>query len=68
MTSLAIAADTIGLHTVAEWFKRLNAKMVHRAQVRATIKELSALTDRELHDIGIGRGQIRAVAEGINHV
>jgi|TARA_R100000081_G_scaffold90190_1_gene64757 hypothetical protein len=32
--------------------------------VNATIKELSALSDKELNDIGIGRGDIRSVARG----
>jgi len=31
-------------------------------QVRATIKELSKLTDRELQDIGIARGDIWSIA------
>ena len=31
-------------------------------KVRATIKELSKLTDRELQDIGIARGDIYAIA------
>jgi uncharacterized protein YjiS (DUF1127 family) len=30
--------------------------------IRATIKELSALTDKELHDIGISRGEIYDIA------
>lgn len=29
-----------------------------------TIRQLSALSDRELNDIGIGRGDIRNVARG----
>lgn len=35
-----------------------------RAHIRATIKELNKLTDRELDDMGICRGMIREVAEG----
>lgn len=31
-------------------------------KVRATIKELSKLSDRELNDIGIARGDIYAIA------
>jgi uncharacterized protein YjiS (DUF1127 family) len=31
---------------------------------RETIRELSRLSDRELDDLGIGRGEIRAVAAG----
>ena len=34
------------------------------SQIRQTIKELHALTDAELNDIGIGRGDIRSIARG----
>jgi uncharacterized protein YjiS (DUF1127 family) len=57
-----MAADTIGLHSVAEWFKRLNASLVHRAKVNNTIKELNRLSDYELQDIGIHRSQIYSIA------
>jgi len=62
MTALTIAADTIGLRSVAEWFKRLNASIAHRAKVKNTIKELSRLSDYELQDIGIHRSQIYSIA------
>ena len=62
MTTLIMTADKIGLHSVAEWFKKLNAKLAHRAKVNSTIKELSKLSDRELNDIGISRGDIWAIA------
>ena len=62
MTTLIMAADTIGLHSVAEWFKRQNAKLEQARKVRSTIKQLSALSDRELWDIGIARGDIYSIA------
>ena len=62
MTALIMTADKIGLHSVAEWFKRLNAKFDRANQARKTIKELSALTDHELRDIGISRGEIYSLA------
>jgi uncharacterized protein YjiS (DUF1127 family) len=34
-----------------------------RAEFRKVFNELDTLTDRELADIGIDRGQIRAIAE-----
>ena len=64
MTALAMAADTIGLHSVAEWFKRLNAYMVRNRLAKQTIKELSRLSDRELNDMGLSRGEIYSVAYG----
>lgn len=36
--------------------------MLHREKARQTIKELSALSDRELNDIGINRGDISRIA------
>ena len=62
MTTLIYAADRIGLASIADWFKRLNAKLTHQSNVRATIKELSKLTDKELKDIGLSRGDIYSVA------
>ena len=46
------------------WFKDWNAGYQRNKMVNATIKELSALSDKELNDIGIGRGDIRSVARG----
>lgn len=39
-------------------------KIRSRNQYRQTVRELSAMTDRELNDIGIGRGDIVDVAKG----
>jgi uncharacterized protein YjiS (DUF1127 family) len=64
VTTLIMAADTIGLTGLASWFKKVNAKLAYRAQVRQTIKDLSRLTDYELNDIGIARGDIRNIAYG----
>jgi len=43
---------------------RDQAKEAYRAWrvYRATFNELSALSDRDLTDLGIGRGEIRAIA------
>lgn len=40
------------------YFKRLMNYLMTRAKHRKVIKELNMLTDRELSDIGISRGQI----------
>ena len=64
MTTLIATADTIGLTGVAAWLKELNAKRIERAAIKRTIKQLSALSDRELWDIGISRGDIYGVARG----
>ena len=62
MTALIMTADKIGLNGLASWFKKLNTSLAHRAKVNATIKELSKLSDRELNDIGIARGDIWSIA------
>ena len=62
MTALIMTADKIGLHSVAEWFKRLNASMARERLARQTIKELSRLSDYELNDLGIARGEIYSIA------
>ena len=64
MTTLIATADTIGLSGVAAWLKELNAKRIERAAINRTMKQLSALSDRELWDIGISRGDIYNVARG----
>ena len=62
MTTLIMAADKIGFVSLADWFKRLAAKIEYNSKVRATIKELSALSDAELRDIGLSRGDIHSIA------
>ena len=62
MTALIMTADTIGLKSLASLFRTWNAKRVQNARIRTTIKELSALSDKELWDIGICRGEIYSVA------
>ena len=64
MTSIIMAADTIGMNGFAAWLKQLNAKRIERAQINRTIKELSALDDRALSDMGLTRGDIYSVAHG----
>ena len=46
------------------FFRDLANKLEHNKQVRKTIKELNKLTDKDLADIGICRGEIYSVATG----
>ena len=66
MTTLILTADKIGLPGLANWFKKLHAKHKERAMIKRTIKELSRLSDRELNDMGLARGDIWSVAHGDN--
>ena len=45
-------------------FKRIMKAIMESQQRRADYWILMNMTDRELHDIGIVRGQIREVLEG----
>lgn len=63
MTTLV--ANTLGFFGggFAKWLKTLTVK-VQAAQVRrATINELSALSNTDLNDIGLSRGDIRFLAD-----
>lgn len=62
MSSLAIAH--LGLPSVAGWFKKISAAYKHNREVQKTISQLSRLSDRELNDMGISRGDIYAIAHG----
>ena len=63
MTTSTMTADTIG-SSIAAWVKSLIAKYKQHRQIQETIRQLSALSNRELNDMGIGRGDIHAVAHG----
>ena len=64
MTSLTMTADKIGLTGMANWFKKLAAKYQQHRLAQTTIRELSRLSDRELNDMGLTRGDIYSVAHG----
>jgi uncharacterized protein YjiS (DUF1127 family) len=44
--------------------KQLKASYKLNVEIRQTIKQLSRLSDKELTDIGISRGDIHSVANG----
>ena len=64
MTTLTMTADRIGLTGLANWFKKLAANYKHHKQAQVTIRELSRLSDRELNDMGLARGDIYSIAHG----
>lgn len=49
---------------VVQLFNVLIEKASHRANCRRSYKELSALSTRELNDIGLSRGDIWSVTYG----
>ncbi len=56
--SAPTALSTRALHA----FENFKITMRQRAMFRKTINELSALSDRELHDLGLNRSMITDVA------
>lgn len=47
---------------MVQYLKSLYAEWQRRKQIASTINELSKLSTKELHDIGIGRGDIYTIA------
>ena len=47
---------------VANYFNGLRARRAKYAVYRETLHELETLSDRELNDLGITRGEIRGIA------
>jgi len=65
-TMTTLVANTfgwLGFAGLANWFKKLAVKLQARRLANITVKELSALSDRELNDMGLHRGDIHYIAE-----
>ena len=62
MTTLIATANTFGMTGLANWFKNLANELQRRRNIKHTIKQLSALSNHELNDIGIARGDIWHIA------
>jgi len=61
-TLVANTFNFIGFVSIANWFKKAIAERQRQKNIRETIKQLSALTNHELNDIGIARGDIWHIA------
>ena len=62
MTTLIATANVFGMTGLANWFKNLANELQRRRNIRQTIKALSSLSNHELNDIGIARGDIWHIA------
>ena len=62
--SLQKAAKKAILH-IGKTINSLPGSIVHAYKRRAAMQELYALDDRALQDIGLSRGQVRALAAGM---
>lgn len=56
--------EWLSIDAFMDWLRDMRREQLNRQQARRTMNELSSLTDRELDDIGISRGDIRWVSEG----
>ena len=56
------SSASVFAYKVVTFFERIEAALKLRRERRETFKTLHALTDRELSDIGISRGDIRSIA------
>lgn len=65
MTTTALKADKTSWHFLTAWFKKLADHIKQTHARRQTLKELQALSDRELRDIGISRCDIVGVAQRV---
>ena len=61
-TLVANTFDLVGFKGLANWFKNLGTELQRRREIKSTIQQLSALSNRELNDIGLARGDIWWVA------
>ncbi|MDC3192787.1 DUF1127 domain-containing protein [Amylibacter sp.] len=68
---MAFASSTTNLNqlfpsseSISIVWENLNKSLQARKKHRQTIKELNQLTDKDLADIGLCRGDINAVAKG----
>lgn len=63
MTQYVLAAsEWLNFGGVMDYFRNLKRNYELHKNIRTTIKELNALSDRELRDIGLSRGDIWSVA------
>lgn len=63
MTQYVLAAASwLNLEGIFAYFRKLRHDYILHRKISDTIKELSALTDKELNDIGLSRGDIWSVA------
>jgi uncharacterized protein YjiS (DUF1127 family) len=58
----ALVANTFNWTAVSDWFKNYKRKLAKHKAYRETVAELSKLSDAELRDIGLHRGDIHSIA------
>jgi len=63
MTQVIIAAsNALHIDAILDFFRDIKKSYIRSRNIAQTKKELGALTDKELWDIGISRGEIHDIA------
>lgn len=63
MTQVILAAShALHIDALFDWLRDMRRAYIRHRNIQITKKELGALTDAELWDIGISRGEIHDVA------
>ena len=57
----ALEASAPGAAAGPSWWERLARRVANEYRVRRAMREMRALDDRMVHDIGLGRGGIEYV-------
>lgn len=66
MSHLVLSVSNwVNFGLIIDFFQELNNRRKNAALVRETYDALSRLSDRELRDIGVHRGEIRSIAESM---
>ncbi|ABL73007.1 MULTISPECIES: DUF1127 domain-containing protein [Paracoccus] len=65
MSAVEMSHSRVAAGGLGQVFARVTAMVTAWNDARITRRELSALTDRELTDIGLTRGDIERVARGL---
>lgn len=58
----ALVANAFGWTGFANWYKAYKIRSAQHRAYKETVAELSKLTDKELRDIGLSRGDIHSIA------
>jgi uncharacterized protein YjiS (DUF1127 family) len=62
MTSLVMAVDKLNIQSLKSWLEKFVQHRAKHKVYKKTVAELSKLTDKELRDIGLTRGDIHSIA------
>lgn len=59
------AAEWLNIHPLMDYISQKRREIKAYRNAKATVKELNALSDKELNDIGINRSMIHSIAQEV---